>query len=113
ETYLRRAELPGILHSSQVQGEQRSFVELEQHVDELALRELKAADRTIELHARLGIVECRFVARAGRAHRTPNDAEARLVQARQRTAQPLRLRQYCVAGKAAVLQHQLARDRRA
>ena len=73
----------------------------------------KPAIGRAELHARLGVLERRLVARAAGADGAPADAEARLGQARQRPAHALDLGQDGVAGQAHVVERELGGDRRA
>ena len=85
----RGAQLPCVLQAPEVQrhelGLRRSRIAIS---TSLLLDELEAdAIGLVELHARLGVVERRLVAGPRRADRAPGDAEARLVEARQRPSQ--------------------------
>ena len=73
----------------------------------------KLAERLVELRSRLRVVERRQVAGARRADGAPHDAVARLVQARERTRQPLRAGKLARRRHTHVLEHQLRRDGRA
>src|SRR3954470_5314146 len=97
---LPRVELAGVLQLPQPPRHQLRLLELEHHVDELALGELEAGDRPPVLHARLRVLERRLVTRPPGADRAPADAVARLVQARERPAHALDLGQHSVGGQA-------------
>ena len=89
---LARVQLAGVLEHAEPPGQQLRLLQLEHHVDELALGELEAGDRPPVLHAGLGVLQRGVVAGAPGADRAPADAEARLGQAGQRPAHALDLR---------------------
>ncbi len=100
-----------VLEATQVQRQQLTLVQFDRHVDELCLGQLESGDRAPELGALRRVVERRLPGRPRRAHRTPDDAVARLGQAGQRSPQAFRLGQHRVGGQPHVVEHQLAGDR--
>src|SRR3954471_11902890 len=109
----RGCGLAGALALPEPPRHELRLLELQHHVDELALGELEAGDRPPVLHARLRVLERRLVTRAPGADRAPADAVARLVQARERPAHALDLGQHRVGGQAHVVERELGADRRA
>ena len=86
---LVRLQRAGVFQPPELQREQEALVDLERHVDELLLRELVRRDGLAEHLTPLRVGERRAVAVERGAHDAPDDAVARLVEARERAAQPL------------------------
>src|SRR5215216_1599808 len=113
---LAQADLLGgeaalVLQAAQVQGQQGALGQLDQHVGQLLLGELEAADGPVELDPGGGVLQRALEAGPGRPHRPPDDPVAGLVQARQGAAHAPDLGEHGVAGQPAVLQDQLGGDR--
>ena len=81
---VRGVSCPASFSRPRCSASSAGLVDLDQHLGELALGQLEAGDGLAELHAVVGVVEGRLVAGPRRAHRAPQDAEAGLVEARQR-----------------------------
>ncbi len=96
-----------VLHPPDVEGEEEALVDCHHHLDELALGELKARDRRSELVAFAGVVESGLVARAGSADRAEEDAEARLIEARQGALHSRDSRQHGIGRQADIVEHEL------
>ena len=59
-------QVPSVLHPSDVQRDQQSFLDLEHHVDQLFLGELERRDRLAELPAVQRVGQCCLVSVASR-----------------------------------------------
>ena len=77
-----------VLHPPQVERQQLPLAELDQHVLQLLLRDLKAPDGLAELIPGFRVIQGRFEARPGRPHHPPHDAEPGFAERRQRAAHP-------------------------
>src|SRR5512132_3494448 len=113
---LAQADLLGgeaalVLHAAQVQGQQGALGQLDQHVGQLLLGELEAADRAVELDPGGGVFQRALEAGPGRAHRPPAEPVAGLVEARPGAAHAADLGEHGVGGQPAALPHQLGGDR--
>ena len=73
-----------VLQSPEVQGQQHALAQFERHVGELLLGELERGDRLVELLAVDAVVDGRLEAVSGSTEGAEDDAEACLVEARQR-----------------------------
>ena len=104
-------EVAVVAHAAEVEGNQHPAIDGNHHVDELALSELEAGDRTVELDAITGIVERGLVAGSRRAHHPEEDPKAGLVETRQRALHTDDTWQDRVTGKPDVVQYQFGRHR--
>src|ERR1700734_4235839 len=84
DAHLDRREPSGLLQPAEVQREQLRLVEGGCHQGELALGELERPDRLAEMLAGPRVFHRALQAGTGRAGYSPQDAEPRLGQARQR-----------------------------
>src|SRR6478735_7040235 len=66
-------QLPGVLESAEMQGEQEALVDLQGHVDQFSLGELVAGQGLVELHSLLRVGQRGFEGIPGRAHCAPHD----------------------------------------
>ena len=78
-----------ILQAAELVRQQLRLGNSLQRIDELVLRQLKRGDRPAELLAHTRILQRCLIARHRGSHRAEDDAEPRLIQRRQRTAQTL------------------------
>ena len=113
QRHLLRRERAGVLQAAEVQRHELRLHDLGEHVGEAHLLNLESADRPVEHHALLRVLERFLEARHRRADRAPRDAVARLRETHQRTLEAARLRQDRVGRQVHVLKHELARVARA
>ena len=107
---LMRLQGACVLQPPQPQGEQLRLFDRHRHVDELLLGELEPGDRLVELHPVLRILQRCSVAVASGTDDSPADAVARLVEARERCAQPPRLRELRIGGQSNIREGDVALD---
>src|SRR5690606_40947712 len=87
-----------------MQGQMFRLDDFARHVAQLELYQLLLRDGLSELNARLCVVESARKTGLGRADRPPGDAEASLIQTRQRRSQALSTHQHVVRRDAALVQ---------
>src|SRR5262245_55676537 len=103
----------GFLHLAEPPAQQLRLRDLGGHPDELVLHELEPRDRLVELDADLAGATRLVERRLRGADRAPRDAVARLREAGQRALDAFDTRQQLRLVHTHVLQHELARVRRA
>src|ERR671916_2282823 len=102
---------PLVLHTPEVQGQERALVDLQHHVDELLLGELEGGYGLAELLAPLGVSQGALEAAPRRPHRAPDYAITRLVEAGERSPKALGAGQDSGLGEPHALQEQVALHR--
>ena len=113
EAHLLGRDRVRILEAAEVDGQQHALAQFERHVGELLLGHLIAGDRLVELLAVDGVAQGRLEAVASRAERAVGDAEARLIEARERTLEAAHAGQHRRGGQADAVEDEFRRDRRA
>src|SRR5271165_2925689 len=111
EADVLREQRAGVFEAAEPQRDEHTLLQLEQHVGQLLLRDLKASDRLAELDSRFCVLERGLKARTGSSHRAPHNTVARLVEAGKRCAEAARFGQHCVRGQPAVFENQFRGDR--
>src|SRR5437867_3807469 len=110
--HLRHRHLLGaharpVLEAAELEAEELGLGDLGHHPDELPLDELEAPDGSLELHARLGVLERPVVARHRGTHRAPGNAVPGLGETGERPLEPRHPGEPVLDGDPAILEREL------